>query len=66
MGFPSSHGGEAGQYFGPPIGAERLEIEVPLQPDTGRHQDMVAVKSNHSLTVVALIGVAVLQSEPRP
>ena len=36
-------GGEAGQDFGLPIGAKRLEFEVSLQPETQGHHDMLAV-----------------------
>src|ERR1022692_4441481 len=35
-------GGEAGQDFGFPIGAKRLEFEVSLQPETQGHHDMLA------------------------
>ena len=34
-------GGEAGQDFGFPIGAKRLEFEVSLQPETQGHHDML-------------------------
>ena len=35
-------GGEAGQDFGLPIGAKRLEFEVSLQLETQGHHVMVA------------------------
>ena len=37
-------GGEAGQDFGLPLGAKRLEFEVSLQPETQGHHDMLAAK----------------------
>ena len=41
--------GEAGQDFGPPIGAKRLEFEVPLQPETQGHHAILSGAGNLAL-----------------